>query len=425
MSLLRNVSSLVEANSVYCDAFYKAAANRNLAELHAECATDLERGANPNALPYVFMAASRTLLHDPAHWRTVEGTWRPSEVLLEGLARILANPDAINCRDNYYWPVVNGIFHYIQQDYERAYASFSSAARPPDFYRIVKDDFGGGASFAKAFPDDRAFERSESRLSTNVAMVWKRDGGAKLVYSVACDPIYAEAFAEPWIESVVALATGDVGLHIHIVSRTNVDDAFVARLINASARIPGGFWVSVEPGIPYDRAYFAAARLLHGSALLRLLDRPVVFADADAFISHEARQVTEMLSQSEVHGLLSYGPFNGYLPWRTFSAGWLLAPATEAAIAFLDHVARCIKYLWDERSGRNWWIDQFGLETARLTSKRAADRELPSIYNKWPKLFGTSEEYKISKISDLPKMKALMGEGMTYWPALHKLNGTG
>jgi len=183
--------------------------------------------------------------------------------------------------------------------------------------------------------------------------------------------------------------------------------------------------MSVEEGVRHTRAYYASARFMIAEALHREFGCPILFCDADSYIEEpdtfRDKYFSRMVSESRTLGFLARGPWNGYLPWRRFSATWLLSSPTAESGAFMRTVADAIEYFWDDRD-RNWWIDQLALDVAKRTvDPTDTDGRFGDIHQELPNLLKTGEDYKVAKISALPEMQALLQAGKDYWAALAEL----
>ncbi|WP_143021257.1 hypothetical protein [Belnapia rosea] len=379
------------------------------------------------ALPYAFAIAARARLHDPAFWtNTGDGTPKPE--LLEWLERLVELPAALNSRHNYYHEIVTGIRHYVAGDDAKAFHYFALAARPPDFYRVVKDDFGGGAAFARTFPSlaELAAARG-SRFGRELHLRHAPRQPLRAVVSVSFDRIYAEAFAQGWIERLAKCGAEGVGLHLHLMFRNEPDEALLASLVATAASRGVPLALSLETGVCHARAYFASARFLRGAAILDAFRCPVLFSDADAYITQPQvfteHHLPAILAERRVLGHLSDGPYHGYLPWRRFSATWMTAPWDDAARRFLGLVGDAVEYFWDQRD-RNWWIDQMALQVARTIALRNGmpAGTFGSINQALPHLMTTGEDYKIRKVSGVPRLKILLDRGLSYWEALRQID---
>jgi hypothetical protein len=131
--------------------FYSCKNAIDFERLHANSMNDLIHGDWVN-IPENFKLACRSILANPNYWTIVEDRYLPKAELFQDIQNILDLPVAINCRDNYFYDVVTGILFYLKNDYKNSFLSFSRVAKFNDFYRISKDDFGGAASFCRAWP---------------------------------------------------------------------------------------------------------------------------------------------------------------------------------------------------------------------------------------------------------------------------------
>jgi hypothetical protein len=417
-----------QANAAFQGHFHAAVAEGRLDALALACRNLLTVPTTGEfALPYAFAIAARARLHDPAFWTYGEGSSPKPELLgwLDGLLRL---PAALNSRHNYYYEIVAGLRHYVAGDHEQAFHWLALAARPNDFYRVVKDDFGGGAAFARTYPSAEALaEARGSRFDRDLTFLHKPAQALAAVVSISFDRIYAEAFAGGWIEQLAACGCAKVGLHLHLMLRGEADVALVDDLVGMAGRLGLPLALSVETGVRHSRAYYASARFLRGAAILEAFGCPVLFSDADAYIASPNdfanRHLPAILGEQRVLGHLADGPYNGYLPWRRFSATWMVAPAHADSARFLGLVGDAVEYFWDERD-RNWWIDQVALQIGRTTAIGGGigATRFGSIGDALPHVLTTGEEYKIGKVSEVPRMRALLAKGLNYWEALRQLD---
>lgn len=403
-------------------------ANRagTLAEFHRMCIARLDDPSARDEVPYAFAYAARTLLHDRRNWLSTSGGLQINANTIEALDKLLQNSRAINCRDNYYYPVVKGAKEFVSGNFKSSYIHFANASRFDDYYRVVKDDFGGGASFCKAFPTQT--DLGEETKSETPIEFWKfKNSAFDLCYSISFDVLYAKAFHLPWIKKVHEITRPETALHFHIIFRQNLKVEILDEIARAGSVLGDRLIISFEvTSDEFDRAYFASARFLHGSRILAKLGCPVWFVDADAELTHgNSDSNARRRSGNRVRGLLSFGPNYGYVPWRAFGATWLYAPPSAFAAGFLDLTRQSIRYLWDGRPGRNWWIDQFGLKTAELYAGLYAPELSPeSLDGNHPAPFRTSEAYKIASISNVPEIADRLHSGVPYGRAIREVATT-
>ena len=419
--------SLEDAKTVFLDAFTEASAAGTLPAFRSACASCVLDPPTRFCLPYAFAYEARALMHDWTLWHPPQPGERtvPRPELLAGLDACLARPEAINHRDNYYWSIIAGLRHTIAGDAVTGFQHLADAARHGDFYRVVKDDLGCGAAFARSYPTEAELDRAgaSARFARDADWVTEFSAPQQLVISTAFDRIYGQAFAEPWIRSVVPLAAAGVGLHFHVMFRNAADSALLQGFAEAARAHGVDLAISVETQVAHANAYFASARFLKAAHLLRHFDAPMLFADADSFMpSPEAfrdRHLPGLIAESRVMGLIVDGPWNGYLPWRRFSATWMFSPNRPDAAAFLTRVADAIEYFWDER-GCNWWIDQMALEIGRcsVTAAMAAPPSFGDVFAEFPGMLDSGEQYKLARIAALPQIRSRMEGGMPYWQAL-------
>jgi hypothetical protein len=420
-------TSFAEINTLFLETFQSATAGGDLAAFRADCAALVADPPNAVCLPHAFAYEARSYLHDYNLWEppTADTPFRPRPALLDALDRCLDRPQAVNCRDNYYWLIIAGLRAFVSDDVQTAFRQFALAAAYPDFYRVVRCDLGGGAAFARTYPTpaELAALRAAPKLTRTATFVCEFAQTPRLVISTGFDRLYGLAFARDWIQSVARLAPQGVGLHLHAMFRGAADLPLIESWQAEAAASGLALAVSVESEVTQSNAYYASARFLKGGAALRRFGCPLLTVDADAFIPDIDRfrdvHLPLMLAETRILGLLSDGPWNGYLPWRRFSAGWILFPHSEAGQAFLDTTADCIDYFWDSR-GHNWWIDQVGLEVGRRVVSQACHPApvFGQIYSELPNLFDTGEDHKIRSISRLPEIARRIEAGMSYWEAI-------
>ncbi len=424
---LVSAHSFEAAKNVFFAEFHAAAAAERLQPFRAACLQILLDPPNAFAVPYAFAYEARGFLHDHTLWVLPQGDQPcvPRPELLAALEICLARPTSINCRDNYYWPIVAGLTKFVAGDRDGAFRLLALSSMFPDFYRVVSCDLGGGAAFARTYPTpaDLLRARQTSRFVRDAEFVTRFSQPPRAVICTAFDRVYGKAFGLAWIRNAETLAPHGVGLHFHAMFRNGIDAAMLADFVREAAALGVPLSISAESGIAYPQAYFASARFLKGASLLRAFDCPALLVDADAFIPDPQRFIDEhlpaILAERRVLGLMSDGPWQGYLPWRRFSAGWIVCPNTQAVQDFLTCVGDAIDYFWDARD-HNWWIDQMGLEVGRhlINVDRAAPLGFGQIYLELPQVIDTSEGFKVEKISQLPEMRTRLDAGMSYWQAL-------
>ena len=424
-----SVRTFAEGAELFKQRFAAAVSSLDLAGLSRGSMNALVGEDTPDfARPYAFAYAARSLLHDPAHWyQEGPNRWHPTDGLRTELDALLSLEQAVNDRNNYYYDIILGIRDYIFGSYNDAFRSFASAARHGDFYKIVSDDFGG-ASFAKAFPTPSRIRDGAGnvlpRTVDGAETVGDRHAENNLVVSACTDQVYLRAFAPKWIRRIGQEGIPGLSFHLHCIFGHGHRENVVAELLDLARQEGLQLYITSEVISPtIDRAYFASARFLRGASILQMLRCPVLFVDADAYLSDASKLgelVTSARQLSDVHGLLSPGPWNGYLPWRRFSATWLFVPYSEFGHTFLQAVGDAIEYFWDERKGRNWWIDQMALEVARIHLTRAGtnDNGFVQIGRSFPNIMIGSEKYKIDTISELPEMQDLLKQGRDFKDAL-------
>jgi hypothetical protein len=418
-----------EIQSLFQENFLNACRDQSLPSFRATCVDLLQARPAPLCLPYAFAYEARSLLHDWQLWEPCAQAipYRPKPDLLAALDACLARPEAVDCRDNYYWPIIAGLRAYIVGDLDASFRHLAQAARMADFYRVVKDDLGGGAAFARSYPTPAALDqaRTAKLFDRDVTFAAEFATPPRLVLSVSFDVVYARAFAQGWIDSVVPLAAHGVALHCHVMFRGAADLDLLQTLRDAAGIAGVDLALSIDTDIRHAQAYFASARFLKAETLLHRFRAPMVLADADSYIPDPAAFVAthlpRLLTETRVMGLLADGPWNGYLPWRRFSATWLFVPHRADAADFLGRTGDAITYFWDPR-GCNWWIDQMALEVSRRCMVERSPEPLVfgDIFAELPGLLESSESFKQGRISALPEMRRLIEQGLPYWQALEE-----
>lgn len=424
-------ADLETTKSVFVSAFEAAVADGNLVSFRAAC-TEL-RASPPTAttLPYAFAYEARSYLHDPEMWVWPDGgiAYEPKPELMAALAACLARPEPINCRDNYYWLIVSGLTEFVAGNIDAGFRQLALASTYSDFYRVVRCDLGGGAAFAKTYPTPAQLQmwRTAPKFPAEAEFIADFVAPPSMVISISFDIIYCRAFAASWLAKVAAAGVPEIGLHFHVMFRGARDTAVLSGLLDEARRLGVKLAISVDDHVTACRAYFASARFLKGAGFLRRFACPLILVDADATLpdpqAFRTAHLPKIMAETRILGLLTDGPWNGYLPWRRFSATWILCPHTPDALAFLERTADCIGYFWDAR-GNNWWIDQMGLEIARrsLIAERTNPPVFDQIYSALPDLFETSEAYKIERIGQLPEMAQRLDAGVSYWQALFEIS---
>jgi len=423
-------ASYDEAHRAFRDTFFDSVNNGRLASFREHC-VDLVFGSKDyRFLPYAFSNAARSYLHDVNSWTwsDSEATYIPKSSLISSLDTLLSSKNAINCRDNYYLPIVAGLREYVLENRPAAFRHFAAAAQFEDFYRVVKCDLGGGASFAKTYPDENDLAAARGTLLASRLPKFALEFSSKpdLIIFVSFDRIYMRAFGSVWIDTVAALGLQNVGLHFHVMEKGDVDMELVNQLAKRAKDCDIQLSISYEGFVNKERSYYASARFLVGGVLLEHFGRPMLICDADAIIdkSDVFRDVhlPKMLAENRVLGFISHAPWNGYLPWRKFSATWMFCPNTKEAAEFLNAAGDAIEYFWDVRQ-RNWWIDQVGLECARytVTQRPGYTGKFSQIHEVLPNLLATGEAYKMRCISALPEMDERLKKGYAYWEALREV----
>ena len=425
------VGNLEEANRSFQTCFETARKGGTLDQLATECLDLLAAGPSEFAAPYAFAIAARARLHDPAFWSKSPATaasqaWRPKLDLLDWLDKLLSMPAVVNSRHNYYYEIIAGIRNFIVGDMNAAFRYFALAARPSDFHRVVKDDFGYSAGFARTFPSlaDLAAARGR-QFSRELKFIQPPQGQWTAAFSIWVDLIYAEAFADRWIE-LLSHACGDrVGLHFHVMFRGAADTVLLDNLMTRARECGLPLAISIEESVVTDRSYFASARFFKGPALLDTLGCTVLFCDADSYITDAAafanQHLPRIVKEDRLLGFIGKGAYNGYLPWRCFGATWMVVPAADWAKRFFGLTGDAVEYFFNPRE-RNWWIDQMALEVARnlAIAEGIPANNFQPIQSTLPGILETGRDYKIATISAVPRIKMLLDTGLSYWQAMSR-----
>jgi hypothetical protein len=364
-------------------------------------------------------------LHDSTLWELERetGVFTPRESLCSLIDRDLSNPISISSRDNYYYPITHGLYYYIQDRPKTAFRHLAIAARPSDFYRVVKEDYGGGASFAKAYPSHEDLFAQSAEQFSKPTIYHNSVKTACLTFSVHMDFVYMHAFANDWIQRLRSVSNSGIALHLNLIFPAHADTEFFDSLITKAKDAGLQLMITFEQSCAHHRAYYASSRFIHGKHILQDLKTPVLFCDADSFLTSPevflGKHLSALLADQRILGLITGGPYNGYLPWRKFSGGWLFVTGSDESLAFLDLTRRAISYFWDNiRPTRNWWIDQVGLEVAYRYCSVARKQAFADIHQCYPGLMSTSEEHKIACISRVPFIADVMSSGKTFWESL-------
>lgn len=429
LTRLTNTSDLA---SGFLKAFHQAHGQKALGAFGDECEAVLNADPASACIPWAFAGAARARLHDVDQWTLTSGSgaaiaeYSPNPSLIDYMTTLAAMPAVIDCRDNYYYDVVLGIRYFIERRYVEAFRHFSLASRFKDYYRVVKDDFGGGASFARSFPTIETLKKMRgSRFDRHLHLKSPVERQHNLVISIGFDKIYAEAFGKKWIESVRDMRDANIALHFHIIYDGDEDPDQIDE-ISAMGRESGiDLYISAESGARHGRAYFASRRFMLADEIQSHFRCGVLFADADSYIADtetfRSDRLPVMRDEKRILGFITDGPFNGYMPWRLFSATWMYCPFADHS-RFLRSVGDAIEYFWDPR-GHNWWIDQMALCVAYIIENdMGASGKFAQIHRVLPDLLQTSEGYKIEMVSQVRAVRRLMESGRDYWAALNELN---
>lgn len=431
LGTVEELASFEEVKTAFRAALYDAAARKDLPGLADFCERTFATTTNGFVRPYAFAYAARALLHHRASYDVT-----PERALVLGSAardridRLLRAPAAVDDRNNYYYDIVAGIRSYVLGDMHSACRSFAKAARFGDFFRVVRDDFGGGASFGRSFPSpgDLAVPRDDL-----VASNWHEadlpPGERRLVLSSHADSLYAEAFFPAWIEQLGALRQDGLLLHLHVIFRHERQDALLDRFRSLAAAGGVPLHLSSEAGQPRDKAYFAASRFLRARHFLERFGCNTVFVDADAYIVDIPRfagtHVNNLVGETAITGMIAPVFAEGYLPWRRFSAGWILMPYNAKGLEFARLLHGGHNHFWDSRFGRNWWIDQFCLEAARTIMLRADPSHAP--FRSWPAAYpnaiaAVGDQNKKRRVAQTAPVRDLIQRGLSYSQAMVHIN---
>lgn len=427
---IEGIASFEAAKVAFRAALYAAAAQKELPALAEFCETTFATTANGFVRPYAFAYAARALLHQRTSYAPdADRILRLLPAPRDRIEALLRAPAAVNDRDNYYYDIVTGIRDYVLGDIGRACWNFARAARFNDLFRVVRDDFGGGASFGRSFPTSADLTIMRDALLPCAYQEQAMPPGSwRLAVSSHADSLYAEAFFPNWIEQLGALRCDGLLLHLHIMFRHDRDEALLARFAAMAAEHGMPLFITSEAGQPRDKAYFAGSRFLRARDLIERFDCNTLFVDADAFIVDQQKfaeiHLPHLAAETAVTGMIAPVFAEGYLPWRRFSAGWLVVPRNPAGIRFAELLHGCMNHFWDPRFGRNWWIDQFCLEAARSIMIR---EQAVAAFRSWPATYPDSiaavgERNKIARVSETATVRSLMGRGLTFHQAMIQIN---
>jgi hypothetical protein len=396
--------------------FYSCKSPIDFKRLHDHSLNELIHGSWGD-IPENFKLACRCILANPNYWSVIDGTHKPNIELFDEVNAILELPNVINCRDNYYYDIVIGILFYLKRDYKNSFLSFSRIAKFNDFYRISKDDFGGGASFCRAWPSSEWFYKIKN-LPVKY-LIYKESSIDQdfPAYLISFDYVYFKAFSLSWVDRLVK-SSSYINLVFFVSIREGDPIVEFDLLINhASAN---GINVSIYYEILSeikDRAWYTSSRFLFAPTLLSQYSKGLFIVDADMIVNDFNFYLN--LPSDVVSASINVGPYNGgYLPWRSINAGSIFLPQTKNSFEYLDVVGKFITYFWDYRVNRNWWIDQFSLESARIYLKLDMFRADDIFWNSMT----TSEHYKISMVSQVEEVKNLLDSGKGFIESLLILN---
>jgi len=397
---------------------------------------------NQFSTPLIFAYAARAALDGPHLYIERErGKSVPTAQLTDFLDDLLEEPAASENKTNYYYPIISGIREYIHVNEnisraKKAYAHFHSASLFPDFFNFVKDDLGGGASFARPFPNSEILAKSRGRIACRELQFHQDDvsSDADLVLSIFADQVYAEAFFPRWVQQLGEMPGINVGLHLHIMFRTDMNLESLKTFEGIAARLAVNLSLTYEISPARDRAYFASRRFMLAGALLGHFKKPMCLIDADTGIVNtqdfSKRFLPLAREEKKIVGLMTDLPWDGYMPWRHFSATWLFLPNEDYALSFMNTCGDTIEYFFDQRKNRNWWIDQFSLQTSYLLERIKSQGACESSFSSWHNVFGDvfhsiGEEKKISAVSATREVKELLSDGLSYWQAVNRLANSG
>lgn len=175
----------------------------------------------------------------------------------------------------------------------------------------------------------------------------------------ALDSYYFKVFAKNMISSLDEY--GRYGLHFHLI---NPDKASMS-LITLLAKQYWQHSLSFSSEVSRDQSagYYASARFLQLSRILKFLSNDILVLDADMSFSKAPEELLKIYSDCNGVMLKRYG-FPAFLPWRAVGGGALLIRWNEEGRSIAKIISSSTAYLNKEfTSDRNmsWWLDQNAL----------------------------------------------------------------
>ena len=423
---LESAANFGQALAVVRQKFFEVR-HGEMAHFADACTELVGQVGNPFAIPALFGYAARGRMHDIANWTTTDQrNFSPTARLLSDLAALLEMPRAIECRRNYYWGLVDGLAKYIAGDIDGAWMRFALTAQSGEITHVFQnDDMAGGVPFARCFPNASALQRPRSRhFARRPAMIRPPSRERRLTFMVSVDPIYADAFAPVWIETLSRLPTADAGFHIHLMANEALHGASIERLVARCAAAAIDVSVSLDATSEKDRAYFTCSRFLSAAQVMDAVGSPLLICDADLAVSDPnamAEQALPLLSPERgCRAIINAEHGHGYLPWRHVSASLVFVGNDPVGRAYVETACRFIEYFWDDAMNSNWWIDQLALESARQYLRRegAADETCLRINDRVRRLFVTPPKHKSDRLATVPEVRTLMAAGNNLHRAL-------
>lgn len=415
----------VDLAQLFARRFAQAAAGsgEGLPEFAEACRAMLDPGAPPAPRPFALLGAARALLRQRANWGDDEAA-TPTPKLLAALDALIEAARAATDPPVAAPALVAGLRAYAAGDPVAAWAGLSAAGRAPDYPALrMTGDLTGPLRFVPPFPTSAALAGATSPARP---LRWLRtfEVAPRLVVSVGCDQLYAEAFVPDWIGSMPAIAAAGVGLHINVIFGGEEDAALIEGIACAAEAAGIDLAVSTEASAGWELAYFASSRFMHARALLEAFGCPVFLSDADMQVTNPAHLVARalpgMLASAQVMAVIDPPWQNAYVPWRRIAAGAVLLPANANGMAFAGAAAGCLAHAWDPARGPLWWIDQLALETARLALLRegSAAARLVNFRSLPSRAIVRPAGWKEARLAASPRVAAGIARGMSYRAAL-------
>jgi hypothetical protein len=210
-------------------------------------------------------------------------------------------------------------------------------------------------------PSDFAAQTRSSGLISYLTPAEK----PSFVHFVAADPVYFGRYFERLASDVEPHQRDqNIVLHCHVVNPSA--DFFTAakRLRDSHPWLGFSFDVAALLSASHRSrmAYYASARYIFASDILRLYDAPVVITDIDYKVEHDYTAVLQHVEGKDAAFSCGIASMRRYYPWVRVNAALALFRNTDKGRNIADHVGAYICATMDNSPGaRNWLIDQIAL----------------------------------------------------------------